>query len=206
MNTLIKERASARNKNLSHWIAKTGILSACAIILMYLDFPIPLMPGFLKFDFSDIPALLGAFSMGPITGVLIEFIKNLAHTPFTSTGFVGEIANFIVCGSFVLAGGLVYHYKPNRKGAIISLITATITMTLFGMLTNYYINIPFYINAMGFNMEAILKITHATGNTLAHDLPTFILYVIAPFNLIKAIIVSLIVALIYKRVSPLLHK
>ena len=109
----VKEtRAKANAK--TTWITKTGILSAFAIILMYLEFNLPLMPVFLKFDFAEIPALLGAFAMGPWTGVLIEFIKNLSHLPFSHTGFTGELSNFIICGSFVFAAGLVYQKKIGR--------------------------------------------------------------------------------------------
>lgn len=189
-----------------HWITKTGILSAIAIALMYLEFPVPIFPVFLKFDFADIPAMLGTFSMGPLTGILIQLIRNIAHLPATHTMMVGELANFIMGSCFVGIAGLIYRYKKTRGGAILALIGGTIALTVSGSLVNYFLTVPFYINAMGFTMEAIVGLTHAVGNTLVHDMRTLILFVFVPFNILKGFIISLIVGLSYKRLSPLLHK
>lgn len=205
MSNYLKVEKSRTDVSLAKQVAKIGVLSACAIILMYLDFPIPLMPPFLKFDFAEVPALLGAFSLGPFAGVLIEFIKNLAHLPVSSTGFVGELANFLVCGSFVLMAGLIYQYRHNLKQAIIALSVATVSMAVIGVVCNYYINLPFYINVMGFDMDKIIGITNGVGNTLVHDMFTFLLWVIVPFNLVKGLVTSLVVGLIYRRLNPLLH-
>lgn len=201
----VKEtRAKANAK--TTWITKTGILSAFAIILMYLEFNLPLMPVFLKFDFAEIPALLGAFAMGPWTGVLIEFIKNLSHLPFSHTGFTGELSNFIICGSFVFAAGLVYQKKKTKKRAALSLVIGTIVMTIFGVVMNYFVNIPFYTNVMGLDMNAIISMTSAVGNSLVTDMRTLLLFVFVPFNIFKGIVISLIVMAIYKKLSPILHK
>lgn len=197
-------RAQATEK--TKWIAKTGILSAFAIILMYLEFSIPFMPVFLKFDFAEIPALLGSFALGPWSGLLIEFIKNLSHLPFSHTGFVGELSNFIICGSFVFAAGLIYQRKKTKKGAIISLIVGTLVMTTLGVFVNYFINLPFYFNVMGLNMNDIIGMTAAAGNTLVKDMRTLISFVFVPFNIFKGVVISLIVMTIYKKISPILHK
>ncbi|HZJ68562.1 MAG TPA: ECF transporter S component [Candidatus Eisenbacteria bacterium] len=195
----------ARASDKTRWIAKTGILSAAAIILMYLEFNIPLMPVFLKFDFAEVVALLGAFAMGPWTGLIIEFLKNLSHLPFSHTSYIGELANFIVCGSFVFVAGLIYQKNKTKKGAIVSLIVGTITMTIFGVLVNYYINLPFYSKVMGLDIDAIVGMTQAVGNTLVKDLRSLIVFVFVPFNIFKGTVISVIVMLIYKKVSPLLH-
>lgn len=195
-----------QQKQRNHMIAKISIMSAIAFILMYLEFPVPLMPAFLKFDFSEIPALLAAFSMGPLAGVIVELVKNLLHLPFSQTMMVGELANFLIGASFVVAAGLVYQHHKSKQNAIKGMVLGTLTMTLVGALFNYFINIPFYINAMGFNLEAIVAMTNQAGNRLVIDLPSLILWVFVPFNIVKGALVSLLVSLLYKPLSPLLHR
>lgn len=193
-------------KERTHWIAKTGILTAVAVVLMYLEFPLPLMPDFLKFDFSEIAVLLAAFSMGPVTGIIVELLKNLLHLPATSTGGIGELANFIIGSAFVGTAGIIYRWQKTRKSAYVSMLSGTLAMTLVASIVNYFFMLPFYIRVMEFPLEAIIQITHDAGNTLITNMETLILYVFIPFNLFKGLVISLIVAIIYKRVSPLLHK
>lgn len=187
-------------------IVKIAIMSAIAFILMYLEFPVPLMPAFLKFDFSEIPALLAAFSLGPVAGVLVEFIKNLLHLPFSQTMMIGELANFLIGSSLVAVAAFTYQRRKTKQGAILGMVWGTLAMIIVGALFNYYINIPFYINVMGFNLEAIVGMTNQAGNTLVKDLPSLIVWVFVPFNLVKGSLVSFLVALLYKPLSPLLHK
>ncbi|HPX93690.1 MAG TPA: ECF transporter S component [Bacillota bacterium] len=195
-----------RRRRQTAWMAKTGILSAAAIALMYLEISLPLFPGFLKFDFSEIPALLATFAMGPLAGIAVELIKNIAHLPATHTLMVGELANFIMGSFFVGTAGLIYKHKKTRGGAILSMAAGTLALTASGALINYFFTIPFYISVMGFSMEGIVAATHAAGNTLVTGLPSLILWVFIPFNLMKGIVVSVIVGLIYKKLSPLLHR
>ncbi len=199
---------SGKRKLSSHtkWIAKTGVLSAVAIALMYLEISLPLFPAFLKFDFSEIPALLAAFAMGPLAGIAVELVKNIAHLPATHTLMVGELANFVMGSFFVGVAGLLYQRMKTRKGAVISMAAGTVSLTVSGALINYFFTIPFYVSVMGFSMEAIVGMTQAAGNTLVTDLPTLILWVFVPFNIMKGVVVSLIVGLIYKKLSPLLHR
>lgn len=208
-----KNHSAGENQSLSRrqgsktmWIAKTGILSAVAIALMYLEISLPLFPGFLKFDFSEIPALLAAFAMGPLAGIAVELIKNVAHLPASHTLMVGELANFIMGSFFVGTAGLIYKFRKSRGGAMISMAAGTAALTASGALINYFFTIPFYIAVMGFSMEAIVAATHAAGNTMVSGLPSLILWVFVPFNLLKGLVISLIVALIYKKLSPLLHR
>ncbi|NLJ70856.1 MAG: ECF transporter S component [Clostridiaceae bacterium] len=206
----MKQKSASANKTSSssrtHWIAKTGILSAAAIILMYLEFNLPFMPVFLKFDFAEIPALLGTFSMGPLTGVIIELIKNLSHLPFSHTSYIGELANFLVCSSFVFVAGLIYQRNKTRKSAIISLVAGTIAMTIMGVLVNYYINLPFYATAMGIDLNTIIGMSNGAGNKLVTDMKSLLAFVFVPFNIFKGVVISIIVMLIYKKLSPILHK
>ncbi|NLA72032.1 MAG: ECF transporter S component [Clostridiaceae bacterium] len=188
------------------WIAKTGILSAAALALMYLEISLPLFPAFLKFDFSEIPALLAAFALGPLAGITVELIKNIGHLPATHTLMVGELANFIMGSMFVGTAGLIYKYRKTRGGAIISMGAGTVALTVSGALINYFVTIPFYITVMGLPMTGIVAATHAAGNMMVKDLATLILWVFIPFNLLKGIVISVIVGLIYKKLSPLLHR
>lgn len=195
-----------QKKTHTHTIAKLGILSCLAFVLMLLEFSVPLMPAFLKFDFSEIPALLASFSMGPVAGVIVEFVKNLLHLPFTTTMCVGELANFIIGSSFVAVAGLIYKKHSTRKAAYLSMLFGTLAMTLVGCVFNYFINIPFYINVMGFQMDAIISLTNASGNTLVHDLTSLITWVFVPFNLIKGAVISVAVGFLYMPLRPLLKK
>lgn len=190
----------------TRWLAKTGILSAVAIALMYLEISLPLFPAFLKFDFSEIPALLAAFSMGPFAGVMVELIKNIGHLPASHTLMVGELANFIMGSLFVGTAGLVYRHNKTRKGAIVSMAAGTVALTASGALINYFITIPFYITVMGLSMDGIVAATRAAGNTMVSDLSSLIWWVFVPFNIFKGLVVSVIVGVIYKKLSPLLHR
>lgn len=206
MNDKPAKNLSATNRSRIHWITKTGILTAVAVALMYLEFNIPLMPAFLKFDFSEIAVLLASFSMGPLTGILVELLKNLLHLPVTQTGGVGELANFIVGSSFVGTAGLIYRFMKSRKGAYLGMGAGIVVMTVIASLMNYFVMIPFYINLFGIDMQTIVGWCTAVGNKLVVDLPTLIVFVFVPFNLFKGIVVSAIVGLVYKRLSKLLHR
>ena len=93
----------------------TGMLSGLAFVLQYLEFPIPIMPGFIKFDFSDLPALIGSFALGPVCGIFIELIKNIFHTMVSGSFGVGELSNFMLGAVFVGVAGIIYRYKTNSK-------------------------------------------------------------------------------------------
>jgi riboflavin transporter FmnP len=194
------------SKQRTNWIAKSGILAAVAIVLMYLQFPLPFMPSFLQFDFSEVPVLLAAFALGPVSAVIVELIKNLAHLPATQTGGVGELANFLIGCAFVVPASIIYRMNKCKKMAVTAMLSGTLFMTLFASMLNYFFMIPFYVKVMGFPLEAIIGMTAGAGNTLVSDLKTLIVFVFVPFNLFKGIIVSLIVAIIYKRLSSILHK
>jgi riboflavin transporter FmnP len=186
-------------------ITKIALLSSIAVVLMFISFPIPLFPAFLKIDLSDLPALIGAFAMGPVTGVIIEFIKNILHFFIKNdgTGGVGNLANFIVGISFVVPAAVIYGGNKTKKGALIGMIVGIISMVIVASLANYYVIIPLY--ARIFSMEAILGMMSQANNAIV-DLKTYILYAVIPFNMLKAVIISLITLLIYKKVSPILHR
>ena len=144
VDSAVKESGRDRIGN----IAIIGILSAISYILMWLEVPAPLMPPFIKFDFSDFPALLAAFGLGPIAGILVELIKNVLHS-FSSGSFaVGELSNFILGASFVGVAGLVYQKKKNKKGAVLASLLGAMTMALISYPSNLFVVYPFYYNFM----------------------------------------------------------
>lgn len=195
-----------KTRRTTRWIAKTGVLAAVAIVLMYIEMVLPLMPSFLKLDFSEVAVLLASFTLGPATAILIELIKNVAHLPASQTLYVGELANFVIGSLFVGSAGLIYKHRKTRTNAIVALIIGTLTMTVGASLINYFFMLPFYIKVMEFPLEAIIGMTQAVGNKLVTNLETLILFVFVPFNLFKGLVVSLIVGVLYKRLSPLLHR
>ena len=155
------------------------------------------MPAFPNL-FSEIAVLLASFAMGPLTGILVELIKNLAHLPVSGTMYVGELANFIVGVLFVGTAGWIYQRHKTRSRAYLAMAAGTLAMTVGASLINYFLMIPFYVSAMGFPMETIINLTHKAGNLMVNDLKSLILWVFVPFNLFKGIIVSFIVGLVYK--------
>lgn len=182
-------------------ITITGMLSAIAFILMYLDFSVPLMPSFIKMDLSELPALIGSFALGPVSGVIICLIKNLLHLMKTSTGGVGELSNFILGAIFVYTAGLIYKKNNTKKGALIGSLAGALAMAIIGIATNYFIVYPVYTNFMP--MEAIIgayQVICPSADTLLKCLIIFN----APFTFIKGMLSVVITFLVYKRLSPIL--
>lgn len=169
---------------------KLGLLGAIALLLAYLEFPVLPAFTFLKIDLSDIPALIGAFTFGPIAGGVIEALKNILImlVKGSQNGGIGELANFMVGCFYVCTAGFIYSKNKTKKNAIISLIVATIIMSIAGVLTNYFIFVPLYFKSMS-----------------TKDLIHYMVYGIVPFNLIKGIIISVVTMVIYKRVSILIY-
>lgn len=186
------------------YTTRVAILASAATILMLLEMPVIFMPPFLKLDFSDIPAIIGAFALGPLAGCLIVLLKNILHVSYTQTAGIGEMANFFVGTGLVVPAGLLYYSCKNLRGAVMSLVAGTISMTLTAAAVNYWILIPLYQTALQVPLEAIISLGRA-ANPLIIDLKTFIVFAIVPFNLIKGTIVSLITLLVYKKISPILH-
>ncbi|MBO4428687.1 MAG: ECF transporter S component [Clostridia bacterium] len=182
-------------------IAVTGIMSAVAAVLMMLEFPVPLVPSFLKFDFSDLPALITSFALGPVWGVLVELIKNLVHLPFTGTSGVGELANFIIGAMLVAPAGIVYKFKKDRAGAVIGSAAGAVFAAVVSVPVNYFITYPFYTNFMP--LEAIIgayKAILPAADTLIKALLIFNV----PFTFVKGAICAVITFIVYKKLSPII--
>lgn len=188
-------------------IAATAMLSAISFVLMFIEFPIPmLIPPFIKFDISDLPALLGAFAFGPWTGALIELLKNLLHIVFkgSSSAYVGELCNFILGAMMCITAGYIYKNQKNKKHVIIGAICGAGIMAVISVPINYFIVYPTYVIAYKMPMTVIIdmyKKLLPASNTLLKSLIIFNM----PFTFVKGIIDAIICIFIYKPLSPLLH-
>ncbi|MCY6355458.1 ECF transporter S component [Clostridium sp. ZS2-4] len=186
---------------------KISLLSAIAFVLMFFEIPLPIFPSFLQIDLSDLPALLGTFALGPVSGILIELFKNVLHIVFkgTQTGFVGEFANFIVGSIFVATAGIIYKMRKSKKTAILGLVAGTIVMSLGASVLNYTILLPLYAKIFKAPIEAFV----AMGTALNSNIKTvkdLVLLSILPFNILKGIMVSVVTIPVYKSISPILHR
>lgn len=187
------------------FLTKISMLTAIAVVLMYLELPLPIFPAFLKIDLSDLPALLGGFAMGPVAGVIIQLIKNIIHFIIKNDGTagIGNLANLIVGCALVIPASIIYVKNKSLKNAILGMIVGIISMVIFSGIANYFLLWPVYVKLIG--EEAILGMAQAANKNIT-DLGSYVLYAIVPFNAIKAIIVCIATGFIYKPLSPLLHK
>ena len=190
----------------THYSAYIAIFSAMAGVLMLLEIPLFFAPSFYKIDLSEVPVLICTFYLGPVAGVLTEFFKVLIKLMLkgTSTAFVGDFANFAVGCSFVLPASIVYHAKATRKTALIGLCLGTLVMTVFGSAFNALYLIPKYAE-MFMPLEAIIGMGTKVNSAIT-SVWTLVLYAVVPFNLVKGVLVSLLTYLLYKRISPLMHR
>ena len=194
-------------KDTTHNLTVAAMLSAVAFILMFIEFPVPmLIPAFIKMDFSDLPALLGAFALGPVYGVIISFMKNLLHIVIkgTSTACVGELSNFILGAIFSAVAGYIYKHHKSRKTAIIGAVAGAVAMGVLSVPSNYFVVYPAYVQFYHMPLEAILGMYQAilpSANSLIKCLVIFNM----PFTLVKGLLDALICMLIYKPLSPILH-
>ena len=145
--------------------------------------------------------------MGPVAGVLIELVKILLKllTIGSTTAGVGDVANFLIGISFCLPAAFIYRKMHSKKGAIIGMAAGTIFMTLVGCLLNAYVLLPTYAKAFQMPIDALVAMGTAVNGHIT-SLFTFVAFAVAPFNLLKGVLVSLVVALIYKKISPILKQ
>ena len=182
-------------------LTMTAMLSAVATVLMFFSFSVPVVPSFIKMDFSELPALIGAFSMGPVSGVMICLIKNLVNLTATTTGGVGELCNFMLGACFVLPAGLVYKRKKTKMSAITGALIGAIVMAVLSVPINYYLTYPVY--AAFIPMDTIIGMYQAINPSVTGLLDALIKFNM-PFTFVKALFSVLITVLIYKHVSPLI--
>ena len=196
----------SNTSNKTRKLVEIGMLGAIATVLMLFEFPLPFIaPPFYELDFSEVPVLVGAFALGPMAGATIELVKILINLLIngTATAFVGEIGNYLLGCSFIIPAALIYKKHKTKKNALIAMVIGTIVMTVFGCFLNAYVLLPTYATAFGMPIDAIVGMGSAI-NANINDVMTFVIIAVAPFNIIKGIIVSVITLLIYKHISPIL--
>lgn len=188
----------------THKIAVTAILSAVATVLMFISFPIPfLIPPFVKMDFSELPALLAAFSMGPVSGMMVCLVKNLINLLFTTTSGVGELCNFLLGVCFVIPAGWIYKVRRTRSGALLASGAGAVAMAVLSVPVNYFISYPFYTTFMP--LDTIIGMYQDLLPSVDGLLACLLIFNM-PFTLLKGILDVALAFLIYKPLSPLLHK
>ncbi len=184
-------------------MTRIALLAAISAVLYLPPFSIPVI-GFYKLDLSNLPVLLGGFSMGPVSGLMILGIKSLSGLIHTSTGGVGELADFMLGAALMLPAVFIYRMNKNRKSALIGMVVGTVSLTVCGVLANAVILIPFYVTVMHFPMEAIVK-TFTDIIPYIDSLEKVLILITAPFNILKGVVLSAVTFLLYRHLSPVLH-
>lgn len=186
-------------------MVKIAILAGMGALLMNFKFPLPFAPPFMSVDFADVASLIGGFAMGPLSGVLIVFVKNIIKLIISGslTVGVGEVSNFIVGASYVFIASLIYKKDRTHKGAIKGLIIGSLVMTMVAVLSNAFFVFPLYRKASGFELQTFVDQT-ASLNSLVTSYWTLMLFAVVPFNLVKSLLESIVTHLLYKRISPIL--
>ncbi len=183
-----------------------AMMGAVAAVLMMIDFSVPLVPGFLKFDIAELPALFVGFFIGPVSGSAVIAVKLLLKLVMkgTDTAFVGELTNLLGNMCFVVPASLIYKMRHTKQGAIISLAVSTFIVSIAFVLLNYFIGFPLYGKFYGLSIEAIVDMGKAV-NPLIKDEATLLLFSIFPFNIFKYGIISIITYGIYKKAGAVLR-
>ena len=182
-------------------MTRMAILTAAACLLDLIP-GIPVFGSIYKLDFSLLPVLLGTFSMGPIPGIIILALKCLIGWAHSTTMGIGKLAEFLMALMLVVPAGLIYQENKTRKTAIVGMVLGTICMVLGSVFVNKFILFPFYMSAFHMDMAKILSKISVAG--IDSELKLLLL-ITAPFNLIKGVVLSVITAIIYKPLSPILH-
>ena len=174
---------------------------------MVIEVPVPFAPPFYGLDLSELPVLIGTFAFGPVAGVLIEFCKIVLKIIFkpTTTAFVGELANFVIGCSFLLPASAVYLLHKTRKNAVIAVTAGTLSMTVFGTAFNGIYLLPKFAQLFGMPLEQIVAMGTQINGSIG-NITTFVIFAVAPLNLLKGGLVSVITMFLYKKISPILKE
>ena len=201
MNTVSIEKSRKTAVLSVRTISMTAMLSAVAYLLAFVEFPVPLSPSFARMDLSDLPALIGAFAFGPLSGLLIELVKNALQLLTTSTGGIGEIANFLMGASYVVAAGVIYKRRKTKKTALLACITASFVMGAAAALANYFILLPLFESFMPLDQ---LIASFGAFLPFIHTKLDIVLFNALPFNILKGLVIGGFTMLTYKRLTPIL--
>lgn len=201
--------SSTESKKISYFtpklLVKIAMLSAVAVVLMLFDFPLPFLPPFYKLDFSEVVVLVGGFALGPLAAAIIEFVKIVLNLLIngTDTFFVGEFANFLIGCSFTVPAAFLYQKHKTRMAAVKGLFVGTLAMCVVGGFMNAFVLLPVFAWAYQMPISGLVEMGSALNSNIT-NLTTFVFLATTPLNLIKGILSSSIVLLIYKRLSSIL--
>lgn len=186
--------------------AYIGIFAAIAAVLVYFEFPLPFAPAFYELDFSFVPELICAFSLGPVAGVVCALVKELLKLLLrgTTTAFVGDLSNFVMGCSFILPASVIYFAKKSRRSAVVGMGVGTVVLTVFGSLFNAVYLLPAFSALYGMPLDAIVGMG-TDINPAINSVSTLVLFAVVPFNLLKGVVVSLITFFLYKHIERLLR-
>ena len=182
--TTAKQTSKMSQIGKTRYMVQVAMLGAAAVVLMFFDIPLPFAPSFYKIDLSEVPVLIGAFAMGPLAGV-------------------GEVANFLIGCAYVMPAAWIYKTQKTKKNAMIGMAVGTVFLAAAGGLLNAFVLLPAYAAAFGMPMDALVGMGSAVNKAIT-SLPTFVLFAVVPFNIIKGVVVSLVTMLLYKHISRLL--
>lgn len=182
-------------------VTMTALLAAVSYILAFLEFPVPLSPAFARMDLSDFPALVGAFAFGPVSGIMIELVKNGLQLLSTSTGGVGELANFLIGASFVGTSGFVYRFHKTKRMAWAACVVSSVIMGVVAAIANYFILLPMFEVFMP--LEQVIASFGAFIPFIRTKLDV-VLFNVLPFNVLKGLVIGIFTMLVYKRLTPVL--
>jgi len=200
--TLGENKMNKKNKKMNvRTITMTGLFGALSAVLMMFSFNVPLMPSFIKMDFSELPALIAAFAMGPLSGVMVCLVKNLINVMFSTTGGVGEFSNFVLGCAFVIPAGVIYKKNKSKRSALIGSIVGDVFMAVFSVFSNYFVVYPVY--SMFMPMKAIVGMYHEIYSGIDNLLQALIIFNM-PFTFIKGLFSIVITFIIYKHISPII--
>lgn len=206
---VFEKRLSRDRKPFSstHYISYTAMFACISGVLMVIEIPLFFAPGFYKLDLSEMPILICTFYLGPVAGAAGELLKVFIKLMIkgTSTAYVGDLANFIIGCCFVIPASVIYHARPGKKSAIVGMAVGTLIMTVFGSAFNAVYLIPKFAELYGIPLEAIVGMGTAVNGAI-NSVTTLALFAVVPFNLVKGVVVSALTFLLYKRISPILHK
>ena len=198
MNAVVQQpRSTSRTRRLT----VTAMMAAISTVVMFFEFTFPPFPPFLKFDLSGLPVLLTSFMMGPAQAVMVVLIKDLIHLLSTTTGGVGELADFLILSSFAITAGLIHRRLPSARGTALACACGSLVIAVVGALANYYLLIPFFSNLMP--SEAIISACNAV-NPAIDSLMGYILFGAVPFNLAKGVVLSVVTVPCYKKLGHVL--
>jgi len=182
-------------------MVKLAVLGALAFLLTWVEIPVVL---FLKLDPSNIPAMVGTLAFGPFAGIGIELVKMLLDMMKSQSAGVGQLANFLMGTAYVVPLGLLYARRKTLGGLIIGMGAGTVCMVVAACLLNYYVLVPFYATLYKMDIHKIVAMGTEVFGAVT-DLKTLIFWIIAPFNLVKGMMLSVIGCLLYKPLLPVLR-